>query len=569
MRRERSAAGHRTSIVRAGVVRSALAAAVALVAVSSVQGAIPRASAAAPAASAAYVAVQPCRLTDTRNGTGFTRVDARTLLIATRGVCGIPTGATAVALTLTVVDPQASGYLSAWPANQPQPTVSSLNFSAHQIRANGSITKVDGNGSFRVSVSVAAQVVIDVAGAFVPASSSRSGRFVPTAPSRAYDSRQSGTKFVAGSTFSLGLPPGIPADAVALAVNVTITESMGAGFVTEYPAGQQQPTSSILNVDGANQTRAVSGILPVSMAGMSLYVSGGGFVIVDVLGYFTGASAAASSDGLFTAYDPQRLLDTRGASPLGNGTPLFANGGLELSTMQGGSMAYNLTSVNGDAGYVTAYPAGTAVPPTSSVNSVGNGDVVANFAITQVSNRGLGVFSQQRTDLVIDLQGWFSGPSAVATLAAPTNIDPNATRAVAGPAQVTISECTHDGLDVLNTRRAQSGVSALATTAGEQAFSCTWAMHMAQGYNASTPGSALVHSAAGDRDAAVGCPTGENIAFSSGADPAQLYSLWFHSAPHLANIIDAGYASAATSFVVRTEANGAQTIWGVTDFALC
>lgn len=569
MRRERSAAGHRTAVVRTGLGGRAIAAAVALVAVSSMQGAIPHASAGAPAASAAYVAVQPCRLTDTRNGTGFTRVDARTLLIATQGVCGIPAGATAVALTLTVVDPQASGFLSAWPANQTQPTASSLNFSAHQIRANGSITKVDGNGSFRVSVSVAAQIVIDVAGAFVPASSARAGRFVPTAPSRAYDSRQSGTRFTAGSTFSLGLPPGIPADAVALAVNVTITESTGPGFVTEYPAGQQQPTSSILNVDSANQTRAVSGILPVSTAGMSLYVSAGGSVIVDVLGYFTGASATASADGLFTAYDPQRLLDTRGAGPLGNGTPLFPNGGLELSTMQGGSMAYNVASVNGDAGYVTAYPAGTAVPETSSVNSVGNGDVVANFAITQVSNRGLGLFSQQRTDLIIDLQGWFSGPSTVATLAAPTNVDPNAARATAGPAQVTFSECTHDAVDMLNNRRAQSGVKALATTAGEQAFSCSWALHMAQGYIASTPASALVHSAAGYRDAAVGCATGENIAFASGSDPAQLYDLWFHSAPHLANIVDAHYASAATSFVVRTDATGAQTIWGVTDFAHC
>lgn len=568
MRRERSAAGHRTSVVRTGI-RIGLAASVALVAVWSVQGAISHASAGAPSASAAYVAVQPCRLTDTRNGTGFTRVDTRTLLIATKGACAIPAGATAVALTLTVVDPQASGFLAAWPADQTQPTASSLNFSAHQIRANGSIIKVDGSGSFRVSVSVAAQVVIDVVGAFVPASSSRAGRFVPTAPFRAYDSRQSGMKFAAGSTFSLGLPPGIPADAVALAVNVTITESTAAGFVTEYPAGRQQPTSSILNVDGANQTRAVSGILPVSTAGMSLYVSGGGDVIVDVLGYFTGVSAPASADGLFTAYDPQRLLDTRAASPLGNGTPLFPNGGLELSTVQGGSMAYNVTSVNGDAGFVTAYPAGTAVPGTSSVNSVGNGDVVANFAITQVSNRGLGVFSQQRTDLVIDLQGWFSGPSAVATLTAPTNVDPNAARPVAGPAQVSFSECTHDALDVLNARRAQSGVKALATTAGEQAFSCSWALHMAQSYNASTPTSALAHSASADRDAAVGCPTGENIAFASGADPAQLYSLWFHSPPHLANIVDADYASAATSFVVRTEANGAQTIWGATDFALC
>ena len=55
---------------------------------------------------AAYVSVQPCRLADTR--LGYARLDAQTLQMATRGVCGIPVNATSVALTLTVVYPQAT-----------------------------------------------------------------------------------------------------------------------------------------------------------------------------------------------------------------------------------------------------------------------------------------------------------------------------------------------------------------------------------------------------------------------------------------------------------------------------
>ena len=566
MRIERSAGLPRTSFVRAAA-KGALAGATLLAVTTG--GLVERASAGAPAASAAYVAVQPCRLTDTRTGTGFTQVGQQTLQVATAGTCGIPAGATALALTLTVVDPQASGFLSAWPANQAQPTASSLNFSAHQVRANGSIIRVDGTGAFRVYTSVAAQVVIDVVGAFVPASTARAGRFVPVTPQRMYDSRATGKKYGAGSSFSLALPAGVPSDAIAMAVNVTITESAGPGFITEFPAGGTRPTSSILNVDGPGQTRAVAGILPVSPTGMSMYVSAGGFVIVDLLGYFTGPSAKAGSDGLFTAYDPQRLLDTRGTSPLGNGVPIYPGGGVELPTSQGGSMAYNITSVNGGAGYVTAYPAGTAVPSTSTVNSVGGGDVVANFSITQVSDRGLDIFSQSGTHLLIDLQGWFSGSSATATLPPPRNVDPGPTAAAPSPTGPTFSACSHSGLDVLNGRRAAAGLGALGVNSGAEVFACAWALHLAQAYIPGNTATALVHSASADRDAAAGCGAGENIAFASGTNPATLWDLWFNSAPHLANIIDADYHNVGIGMVVRTETNGSQTIWGVTDLTLC
>ena len=558
-------------MTRTSFVRAAAKGALAAVALSAITTGwpVPAASAGAPAASAAYVAVQPCRLTDTRAGTGFTPVGTQMLQVATAGVCGVPAGATALALTLTVVEPQANGYLTAWPASQAQPTASSLNFSAHQVRANGSIIRVDSSGAFRVYTSVPAQVVVDVVGAFVPATSARAGRFVPLAPQRMYDSRSSGKKFGSGAGFSLPLPAGVPTDAVAMAVNVTITDSAGPGFITEYPAGGQRPTSSILNVDGPGQTRAVAGILPVSATGMSMYVSAGGFVIVDVLGYFTGPSAKAASDGLFTAYDPQRLLDTRGASPLGNGVPLFAGGGLELPTGQGGSLAYNITSVNGGAGYVTAYPAGTAVPATSTVNSVGGGDIVANFSITQVSDRGLGVFSQSGTHLIVDLQGWFSGPSTTATLPPPKNIDPGPVAAAPSPSVATFSACTHSGLDILNARRASAGLGALGINSGAEAFACSWALHLAQAYIPGNTASALVHSASADRDAAAGCGAGENIAFMSGTDPVGLWNMWFNSSPHLANIMNSSYHDVGIGMIIRTEPNGSKTIWGVTDLTLC
>ena len=510
---------------------------------------------AAPVASAAYVSVQPCRLADTRLAGGYARLDALTVQISARGVCGVPDNATSVALTLTVVGPQAAGFLTAWPADQARPVVSNVNFELGQIRANGSITRVDVSGAFRVFTSAPANVVVDVVGAFVPASAAAAGRFVARPSTRMYDSR-SGPRLAPGATTTLALPAGVPADAVAMALNVTITESSAPGFVTEFPAGRQMPTSSILDVDQAGQTRAAAGIFPASPTGVVLYLSGGGHIVVDLLGYFTGPSAGSGTDGLFTAYDPTRLLDTRGQSPLGNSVPLYPGGGLDLAVSQGGSIAYNVTSVDGTGGYITAFPAGTPRPNTSTVNSVGGGDVVANFAITQVSNRGLGFFSQSQTHLLADLQGWFSGPSATATQSPPANTPPPAP-------QVGYSPCISDGLSSLNATRAAAGVASLALNPAAQGFACLYALQLAQANNG------LVHSDSATRDAAVGCPAGENLAEASGTSTSLLISMWYNSAPHMANVKNAIYHSAGLGFVVRTDASGTQVIYGSTVFALC
>jgi hypothetical protein len=469
-------------------LRVALAVAVGAMAMS-VAGTSPNlVRAASSSGTAAYVAVQPCRVTDTRSGLGVGAVDGQTLQVAARNICGLPGNATSLALTLTVVDPHGAGYLTAWPASQPRPTASNVNFTTGQVRANGAIIRLDSTGSFRVFTSVPADVVIDVVGAFVPATTATSGRFVARPSTRLFDSRNT-AKFAAGASFSLPMPAGVPADAVALALNVTITDSTGPGFVTEYPAGRAMPQASILNVDTARQTRAAAGIFPASTAGVSLYTSGGGQIVVDLLGYFTGPSAAAGTDGLFTAADPSRLLDTRGASPLGNGVPLFPGGGLELATSQGGSLAYNITSVDGGAGFITAFPAGADRPSTSTVNSVGGGDVVANFAITQVSNRGLGLYSQAQTHALVDLEGWFSGPSAAATQPPPTNAPPTAPVPAPAPAtDATFSACTTTGLDQFNQTRAASGVAALAPSATASSFACSYALRLAQANNGwSTP----------------------------------------------------------------------------------
>lgn len=511
--------------------------------------------------AAGFVPVAPCRLADTHPGSagGYTRVDALTISIATSQRCGIPTGATSLALTLTVAEPQAAGFLTAWAADRARPTVSNLNFQSAQVRANGSITKVDSTGALRVFTSVTAYVLVDVVGAFVPSGARTAGRFVPRSSGRVYDSRPNQLLGPGGSV-TIPLPAGVPADAVALSLNVTVTESLLPGFVTAFPAGAQRPFASILNVDASQQTRAAGGIFPVSSAGVTLFLSGGGHVIVDYSGYFTGPSAPPGTDGLFTASDPTRLMDTRLSSPLGVDVPIYPLSGVELSAAQAGAMAYNVTSVDGNAGYIRAFPAGTTQPATSTLNTMGQGDVVANFAITQSSTRGFDFWSQPQTHLVVDVQGWFSGTSVTATLPPPSNTPPPPPPP---PGGVTYSACSHDGLDRINAERARYGVSQLSVNPAAEGFACAWALQLAQ------VGSGLTHSDTATRDAAVGCPTGENIAFASGTSTSSLMDLWFASAPHHTNIVYSLYSSVGLGYVTRYDpVNGTRT-YGVTDFALC
>ena len=114
---------------------------------------------------------------------------------------------------------------------------------------------------------------------------------------------------------TVALPADIPADAVALAVNLTLTSTTGFDFVTVYAAGSVTPGTSVLNSDATGQTRAAGAIVPVSSSGMTLAVAFGSHVIVDVVGYFTGPSAATSGAGLFVPATPIRVLDTRTEGP--------------------------------------------------------------------------------------------------------------------------------------------------------------------------------------------------------------------------------------------------------------
>lgn len=392
---------------------------------SSVVGAARVAVADSPVA-ASYVPVAPCRLLDTR-ATASPLGTGQTLTLQVAGECAVPEDSSAVALTITAVDTAAAGFLTVWPADRPQPLASTIAWGgAGEVRANGTLVGLSADGEVSVFVNSPTHVVVDVSGAFVPASTATAGRFVATTPTRLLDTRTT-ARPSAGDTVRVQLPDEVDADATAVALTITTTDASGPGFFTAFAAGDDRPTASVLNTTTIGQTVAATAIVPVDGNGVAVFTQRGDHIIVDFAGWFTGASADPTDDGLFVPISPTRVLDTRTA-----GIPLYTGGSLSLVTggVVGGevgdasAIVANVTSIEslGD-GFVTAYPSSTERPLASTLNYV-RGETVANMAVVATSTIGASVYANRLTQLVVDVTGWFTGTPLPSTGSADVNAPP-------------------------------------------------------------------------------------------------------------------------------------------------
>ena len=254
------------------------------------------------------------------------------------------------------------------------------------------------------------------------------GRFVPIDPVRLVDTRD-GTGVPAAGRPGAGAVvrvavagrAGVPADAIAAVVNVTATEAAAPGFVQVFPAGADVVgRSSTLNVETAGATVPNLAVVGLGDGGaLSVYTQSGTHLVVDLFGWFapSGAVAAGRFQGLGA---PQRVLDTRTA-----GGPLAAGGTRRLAlTAAGGgplpdgarAVVMNVTATEAAGpGYVQVVPTGgsTAFGASSNLNVDRAGQTVPNLVIVPLGADGSVTFySQQGTQLVADVAGWFTGDGA-------------------------------------------------------------------------------------------------------------------------------------------------------------
>lgn len=241
-------------------------------------------------AAGRFVPIDPVRAVDTRTAP-LSRPLGRGETVTVPLPPGVPTDASAVAITITTTEAPAASFLAVSPAGTPRPASSAVNNDApRQTRAAGAIVGVTPAGLDVYSLA-GGHVLVDVTGWFTSASApvGRDGLFVPEpAPRRLLDTRKGDPLWAAGSTEIAN----VSADAAALAVTVTIAQPRVPGFVTAHAARRGVPRTSTVNGPSTGEFAASMAIVPASTAGIALYSSGGSDVIVDIAGWFTGTPAA-------------------------------------------------------------------------------------------------------------------------------------------------------------------------------------------------------------------------------------------------------------------------------------
>jgi len=356
------------------------------------------------------VPIEPCRLLDTRPDAPVEPGGQTTVPVLNR--CNVPPEAIAVAVTVTSVGANREGWLAVRPAGSASGSISTLNVSRGATRANSTVVKIGDGGALTVEVDAGGHVLLDVSAAFVAAEMSRAGRYVPIEPKRLLDTR--GDNWQGGArTLQMPLPDLVPADVIAVAVNVTIAGSANplGGYITAHASGARRPGTSIQNTDGPGQVRAAAVIVPASGDGLEVYSEHGEPIVVDLLGYFTGPSAEESSDGLFVPVTPRRIVDTRlAASPLCHSeTRAWPLSSIGAGSGQAAAIAATITMVSPVlGGWALAYAAQTVQPDTSSVNATG-GQVAPNMVFAGLSEAGFAVQTQHSSHILVDVTGWFTG----------------------------------------------------------------------------------------------------------------------------------------------------------------
>jgi Regulator of chromosome condensation (RCC1) repeat len=369
------------------------------------------------------------RLMDTRVGAGthdnlFAGIGLRaggwTTSLAVAGRGGASVLAQAVAVNVTVTEPQADGYVSVFPCGAPPPNASQLNFSAGQTIANLVFAKVGVGQKVCLYTSAPTHLIVD----FVDSYSASSG-FMSVVPARLADSRGSSTT-IDGVGASLGRRPtgsitevlvsgrgAISSSATSAALNVTAVNPSSSGYLTVFPCGSPLPSTSNVNFE-AGRVIANFVLTKVGKDGkVCVRTSADVDLLVDVAGEF-------SSDEL-TSFEPLRQADTRSANSTVDG--LFANGGLrpvgsefELQVGGRGGLALSVlqvslnVTVTGslDDGYVTVYPCGSR-RGSSNLNFAA-GQTIANAAITSVGPDGkVCVLTTAPTHLIVDINRSLKG----------------------------------------------------------------------------------------------------------------------------------------------------------------
>jgi hypothetical protein len=214
---------------------------------------------------------------------------------------------------------------------------------------------------------------------------------------------------------------GVPSDATVAALNLTVVDPTGAGFVTAYPCGSPKPNTSNVNFT-PGQTVANLSIVKLSTDGRVCFVSDKPtHLIADVTAFSTAAAP-------FSPIAPARIFESRAAATIdgqqanvgrlvANATMQVRVGGRAGVPVNAAVAALNITAADpAAAGFVTVYPCGQPKPNASTVNFRA-GQTVANLTLSKLGTDGkVCVASDQATHLIVDVTAFAPTATTLGTL---------------------------------------------------------------------------------------------------------------------------------------------------------
>lgn len=362
-----------------------------------------------------YRPIRPRRIVDTRSGLGTPSAEplgARCVLRLDLSDSVVPVDAAAVALSVTAISP-VIGFMTVFPCAEGRPLASSVNPRPDVPTPNLVVAVPDAQRRVCLYTEQTSELIIDVQGWW----SSGPNRFTPIEPVRMYDTRElpGGKRLPGGHVRNIQIAGrlGVPDDAVAAVVNLTVTKGADQGWLTAYPCGSSPPLASNANYL-AEEARAVAAIVGLGAGGQLCVTSPRDVhVIVDAVGYYSPAPAFGSGVELWPTVG-SRLVDTRE----GVGGPGRAFRAGETRRVSVGSVGGSATAafVNlialapADRGFLTLFDCDGDRPTVSSVNMEPGADATNLAAIRLDGDQSFCVYASTATDVVIDLFGSMQAP---------------------------------------------------------------------------------------------------------------------------------------------------------------
>ena len=354
--------------------------------------------AAATTPTAGFQSVAPSRAIDTRNGIGTSAIELGADCTLAFDPGDAPSGATAVAIVLTVTGATDVGYTTAYPCGTARPTTSATQILAAVDVPGTTVVPLGSDGRICVYSSVTTDVIVDVMGWLAPSGAAFRGT---SSLNRLLDTRQPPPKsrVAAGTELRVSVPGTGGATPIAASVNLTATGGRNAGYVSAYPCGSRQETS-VLNFRASTDVANHVFVDLDDSGAFCLWASSDVHLIADLDGVFSADPAAAP---MYLA-PAARAVDTRTGS--GGRLAAGARQAYDLGDATNGLLAQVTVISPGNNGYLSVYPCDDPQGETTSVLNAKTGENNANVVLMRTDAEGrLCAYTSMATDIIIDVIG--------------------------------------------------------------------------------------------------------------------------------------------------------------------